>query len=41
MIKVKQTTQNWNWKFDANLVIPIVNTTEVEKKIVVGRSNAS
>ncbi|MDE3954045.1 electron transport complex subunit RsxB [Glaesserella parasuis] len=41
MIKVKQTTQNWNWKFDANLVIPIVNTTEVEKKIVVGGSNAS
>ena len=41
MIKVKQTTQNWNWKFEANLVIPIVNTTEVEKKIVVGGSNAS
>ncbi|MCT8545684.1 electron transport complex subunit RsxB [Glaesserella parasuis] len=41
MIKVKQTTQNWNWKFDASLVIPIVNTTEVEKKIVVGGSNAS
>ncbi|AUI65241.1 MULTISPECIES: electron transport complex subunit RsxB [Glaesserella] len=41
MIKIKQTTQNWNWKFDANLVIPIVNTTDAEKKIVVGGGNAN
>lgn len=32
MIKPKTSTQNWNWKFDQNLVIPIVNTTELQKK---------
>lgn len=28
MIKVKPTAQNWNWKFDADLVIPTVNVSE-------------
>lgn len=36
MIKPKISTQNWNWKFDQNLVIPIVNTTELQKKMIVG-----
>ncbi|WP_303818621.1 electron transport complex subunit RsxB [Actinobacillus minor] len=36
MIKPKTSTQNWNWKFDQNLVIPIVNTTELQKKMIVG-----
>lgn len=39
MIKIKPTPQNWNWKFDADLVIPVVNTTELGKKIVVGRTH--
>lgn len=39
MIPVKQTTQSWNWQFDPNLVIPTVNTTELQKKIVVGGKN--
>ncbi|OOH86352.1 electron transport complex subunit RsxB [Pasteurellaceae bacterium 15-036681] len=39
MIKIKPTTSNWNWKFDENLVIPIVNTTELQKKLVVGGKN--
>lgn len=36
MIKVKPTTQSWNWQFDPNLVIPVLNTTEREQKLVVG-----
>lgn len=36
MIKVKPTAQNWNWQFDENLVIPILNTTELTPKWVVG-----
>lgn len=36
MIKPKTSAQNWNWKFDQNLVIPIVNTTELQKKMIVG-----
>ncbi len=39
MIPVKKTTQSWNWQFDPNLVIPTVNTTELQKKIVVGGKN--
>ena len=40
MIKVKKDIDNWNWKFDPKLVIPIVNTTEIEKKLVVGESES-
>ncbi|EGV04878.1 electron transport complex, RnfABCDGE type, B subunit [Haemophilus pittmaniae HK 85] len=36
MIDVKPQVDNWNWKFDAKLVIPVVNTTDNEKKLVVG-----
>lgn len=36
MVKVKQTSQNWNWQFDPNLVIPIVNTTELQHKLIEG-----
>lgn len=36
MIPVKQTTKSWNWQFDQNLIIPIVNTTELQKKLVTG-----
>lgn len=36
MIKVKPTAQSWNWQFDPNLVIPVLNTTEREQKLVVG-----
>ena len=37
MIKVEKNIDTWNWKFDPNLVIPIVDTTSAEKKIVVGK----
>ena len=40
MIKVKKDIDNWDWKFDPKLVIPIVNTTEIEKKLVVGESES-
>ena len=40
MIKVKKDIDNWNWKFDSKLVIPVVNTTEIEKKLVVGESES-
>ncbi|WP_373779058.1 electron transport complex subunit RsxB [Glaesserella sp.] len=36
MIKIKTTAQNWNWKFDQSLRIPIVDTTESDKKQTVG-----
>lgn len=36
MIKVKPTPQTWNWQFDPNLVIPIVNTTELQHKRIEG-----
>ena len=36
MIKPKKTARQWNWKFDPNLVIPIVNTTEIQQKKVIG-----
>lgn len=36
MIKPKKTAQQWNWQFDPNLVIPIVNTTEIQQKKVIG-----
>lgn len=38
MISVKPTAQTWNWKFDQNLVIPILNTTEITPKLVVGNT---
>jgi len=41
MIKVKKDIDNWNWKFDPKLVIPVVNTTEIEKKLVVGESESN
>ena len=41
MIKVKKNIDNWNWKFDPKLVIPVVNTTEIEKKLVVGESESN
>lgn len=42
MIKVTRNIDNWDWKFNApqvdpKLVIPVVNTTETQKKIVVGK----
>lgn len=36
MIKVKPTVRSWNWQFDENLIIPIVNTTELQKKMIIG-----
>lgn len=36
MVKVKKTPQNWNWQFDPNLIIPIVNTTELQHKRIEG-----
>lgn len=36
MIPVKKDIDNWNWKFDAKLVIPVVNVNDSEKKLVVG-----
>ena len=37
MIPVKKEIDSWDWKFDAKLVIPVVNVTETEKKLVVGK----
>ncbi|WP_301098631.1 electron transport complex subunit RsxB [Otariodibacter sp.] len=39
MISQKPTIQKWNWKFDQSLVIPILNTTEIQPKMVVGDDN--
>ncbi|STY62632.1 electron transport complex subunit RsxB [Mannheimia haemolytica] len=39
MRPIKLTTQSWNWKFDQDLIIPIVNTTELQKKLVTGGGN--
>lgn len=36
MVKQQTTTKTWNWQFDENLVIPVVNTTELQKKLVIG-----
>ncbi len=36
MVKQQTTTRTWNWQFDENLVIPIVNTTDLQKKLVIG-----
>ncbi|MBF0750973.1 MULTISPECIES: electron transport complex subunit RsxB [Pasteurellaceae] len=36
MIPVKKDINNWDWKFDAKLVIPVVNVNGSEKKWVVG-----
>ena len=36
MIPVKKNIDNWDWKFDAKLVIPVVNVNGAEKKLVVG-----
>lgn len=36
MISLKPNPQKWNWQFDQDLIIPILNTTELEKKWVVG-----
>ncbi|WP_040976266.1 electron transport complex subunit RsxB [Necropsobacter massiliensis] len=39
MIKVKPNIDHWNWKFDPKLVIPVLDTTSVQKKLVVGDSD--
>ena len=36
MIPVKKNIDNWDWKFDAKLVIPVMNVDGSEKKLVVG-----
>ncbi|PJG83387.1 electron transport complex subunit RsxB [Caviibacterium pharyngocola] len=36
MIKTQKTIDNWDWKFDPKLVIPVVDTTSAQKKIIVG-----
>ncbi|UKH21318.1 electron transport complex subunit RsxB [Actinobacillus pleuropneumoniae] len=36
MVKQQTTTKTWNWQFDENLVIPVVNTTDLQKKLVIG-----
>ncbi|MDY4595180.1 MAG: electron transport complex subunit RsxB [[Pasteurella] aerogenes] len=37
MIKVEQNIDTWDWQFDPNLVIPVVNVTSAEKKLVIGK----
>ncbi|MDU8923866.1 electron transport complex subunit RsxB [Pasteurellaceae bacterium LIM206] len=37
MVKVEKNIDNWNWKFDADQIIPVMNTTDGRKKIVVGK----
>lgn len=36
MIPVKKDIDNWDWKFDTKLVIPVMNINGAEKKLVVG-----
>ncbi|WP_032091984.1 MULTISPECIES: electron transport complex subunit RsxB [Pasteurellaceae] len=36
MIKVKPDIEHWSWKFDPKLVIPVLDTTSVQKKLIVG-----
>ncbi|OOF46041.1 electron transport complex subunit RsxB [Rodentibacter trehalosifermentans] len=36
MIPVKKDLNSWDWKFDAKLVIPVINVNGSEKKWVVG-----
>lgn len=36
MVPVKKDIDSWDWKFDAKLVIPVVNVNGHEKKLVVG-----
>lgn len=36
MVEIKPTIDNWNWKFDPNLIIPIVDTTTSQKKMIKG-----
>lgn len=38
MEKRKKTANEWNWKFDENLIIPVVDTTTAQKKLIVGTS---
>ncbi|MCU9997744.1 electron transport complex subunit RsxB [[Pasteurella] aerogenes] len=37
MIKVEKNIDTWDWQFDPNLVIPVVNVTSAEKKLVIGK----
>ncbi|QIM68319.1 electron transport complex subunit RsxB [Basfia succiniciproducens] len=37
MIKVEKNIDNWDWKVNPDLVIPVMNTTDGEKKLVVGK----
>ncbi|VEH67207.1 electron transport complex protein RnfB [Rodentibacter pneumotropicus] len=39
MIPVKKNIESWDWKFDAKLVIPVVNVNGSEKKIGCGEIN--
>lgn len=36
MVPVKKDIDSWDWKFDAKLVIPVMNVTDNQKKLVVG-----
>lgn len=36
MEPVEKTIENWNWKIDPKQIIPIVNTTNGQNKLVVG-----
>lgn len=36
MLNIKPNIDHWNWKFDPNLIIPIVDTTTSQKKIIKG-----
>ncbi|WP_044470772.1 electron transport complex subunit RsxB [Mannheimia massilioguelmaensis] len=37
MIKVEKTVDSWDWKINPDLVIPVLNTTDGNKKLVVGK----
>ena len=36
MIQVKQDIDSWDWKFDPKLVIPVVDVTTNQKKLITG-----
>ncbi|MDY4281694.1 MAG: electron transport complex subunit RsxB [[Pasteurella] mairii] len=37
MINVEKNIDTWDWQFDPNLVIPVVDVTSTEKKLVIGK----
>ncbi|QLB13256.1 electron transport complex protein RnfB [Bisgaardia hudsonensis] len=37
MIKIEKDINSWDWKFNPDLIIPVVDTTSTQKKMIVGK----